>query len=978
MRDRVADASAGESMTGSPLRLLLVEDNPGDAKLTELALEESGISIGRLSRVSSLREAAATLSTCAVDLVLLDLNLPDSQGLSTLVAIRESAPDIPIVVLSSPDGEPLGLNSVRAGADEFLRKAEMTSESLERAIRLALARSQRMARTRFILRAIESLVDSLDDRSTLSTLAHLVVPALADWCVIELLGRDGVLRVMEVVAADSRKQSLLEAKLSAHAHGRPGGRHPVDEVLRTRRSHLCTVVDDACRRRIAYDEAHHHLLRELEPRSILVVPLIAGEQVLGTLSLAMAESDRAYGNQDQTDVEELAHQAAIAVANSSLYTESQRARRRAESHAARSERMERLSNSMGSALRPAEVAGVALTHGMDAFGAAAGAVMLLPESGEGFELLRISGVPESVLLPWTRSSSEIASPITTALRSRGPVIVPGRAPAIERYSTFVDVLDASGTDAVVVAPLITDGKILGVLLLLFLDPFTISRTDEEFLIDFAERCARALERAALFEREQRAKQEAQRATRARDEVLAIVAHELRHPLSAIGTYAAVLRDHELTPDHRRLASETIMASTRQMDRLIEDLLEVSRLEAGRTEIDVSVVEPTELLRQALATAEPLAAKKSVTLAIEPSSALPRVLADSDRVLQVISNLLGNAIRFTPEGGTIQLCAEPLEREVLFLVNDSGPGIPLEDQPHLFDRYWQARRSRRGGSGLGLSIAKHIVEVHGGRIGVESEVGEGSSFFFTLPIAASAAPSPAAETIPAEELPPPTAATPARTAPVRVLLVDDHPLVRRGLREQLQRTGRFDVVGEALSGEEAIQLAPLLRSEVVVMDLALPGMSGIDAMRVITQRHESIKVLVLTGESEEDTLLPVLEAGGSGFVRKTTSHRDLIPAMDTILRNEVFLYPSGHRLLLHAFQLVRERRGDPRLNTLTEHEREVVTLVAEGFTSAEIGKKLFLSPKTVDSYRSRAMRKLGLAHRAELIRFAVKSGMLTAH
>jgi DNA-binding NarL/FixJ family response regulator len=213
--------------------------------------------------------------------------------------------------------------------------------------------------------------------------------------------------------------------------------------------------------------------------------------------------------------------------------------------------------------------------------------------------------------------------------------------------------------------------------------------------------------------------------------------------------------------------------------------------------------------------------------------------------------------------------------------------------------------------------------------------------------------------------------------IRILLVDDHPVLRSGLEALLDLEDGMQVVGQASTGEEGIEKARLLRPEVVVMDLAMPGMDGLEATREIVAQGPATKVLVLTSQSEDEFLLPVLEAGASGFVRKTSADRDLIQAIRTVAGGEVFLYPSATRLLLRQYRTAGERAASSPLQKLSEREREVLALTAEGYSSAEIGKKLFLSPKTVDTYRARLMQKLGLTHRAELVRLALETGLLKA-
>jgi DNA-binding NarL/FixJ family response regulator len=184
-----------------------------------------------------------------------------------------------------------------------------------------------------------------------------------------------------------------------------------------------------------------------------------------------------------------------------------------------------------------------------------------------------------------------------------------------------------------------------------------------------------------------------------------------------------------------------------------------------------------------------------------------------------------------------------------------------------------------------------------------------------------------------------------------------------------------VVGKVSTGEEGIERVRALRPDVVVMDLGMPGMGGLEATRQITALGVPSHVLVLTSHAEEEYLLPVLEAGGCGFVRKTSADEDLINAIRMVARGEVFLYPSATKLLLKGFKHAEERGQASPLEELSDREREVLGLTAEGYSSAETGKKLFLSPKTVDTYRSRLMRKLGLSHRAELVRFALETGVL---
>jgi two-component system response regulator NreC len=213
--------------------------------------------------------------------------------------------------------------------------------------------------------------------------------------------------------------------------------------------------------------------------------------------------------------------------------------------------------------------------------------------------------------------------------------------------------------------------------------------------------------------------------------------------------------------------------------------------------------------------------------------------------------------------------------------------------------------------------------------------------------------------------------------IRVLLADDHAVLRAGLKALLNLEPDIDVIGEVGTGEEAVERTRLLRPDVVVMDLGMPGMGGLEATRQIAALGVGARVLVLTSHTEEEYLLQVLEAGGSGYVQKTNADQDLISAIRIVARDEVFLYPTATKLLLRGFKAAEEKGHANPLEELSEREREVLKLSAEGYGSGEIGKKLFLSPKTVDTYRYRLMQKLGFTHRAELVRFALETGVLKA-
>ena len=290
-------------------------------------------------------------------------------------------------------------------------------------------------------------------------------------------------------------------------------------------------------------------------------------------------------------------------------------------------------------------------------------------------------------------------------------------------------VEALGPRSLICVPLVDSGKPIGALTLV--TSGSGRRYDEADLslaADVAHRAAIVVEHARLFH-------QAEQATRARDDVLAVVAHDLRNPLNTVTMAISLML--ETTPIERtqeRRQQEIVRRAADQMNRMIQDLLEVKRMETGHLTIEAKPESADVLVSDTIEMLRPLASGSSIVMEANVDADLPPVLADAARIQQVLSNLVGNAVKFTPRQGRISVSANRLDREVRFAVIDTGPGIPPEQVPHIFGRFWQAKSSDRRGIGLGLAIAKGIVEAHNGRIWVESQVGVGSTFYFTLPIA----------------------------------------------------------------------------------------------------------------------------------------------------------------------------------------------------------------------------------------------------
>jgi len=221
-------------------------------------------------------------------------------------------------------------------------------------------------------------------------------------------------------------------------------------------------------------------------------------------------------------------------------------------------------------------------------------------------------------------------------------------------------------------------------------------------------------------------------------MLSIVSHDLRNPVNAVKMLAAAIvraGDAAVLPGDVTQHAAVMLQAARQMDALIQDLLDVSKLESGRMAVNPRVIAVDELIALAAETLVPIASQAGVALHTKLSGLLPMVDVDPDRMAQVLSNLIGNGIKYTPAGGDVRLAAEADQDVVRITVMDTGVGITEQELPRVFDRFWQSKRTNRSGAGLGLAIARGIVRAHGGRIWIESVAGKGTKVQFTVPRAA---------------------------------------------------------------------------------------------------------------------------------------------------------------------------------------------------------------------------------------------------
>jgi signal transduction histidine kinase len=357
--------------------------------------------------------------------------------------------------------------------------------------------------------------------------------------------------------------------------------------------------------------------------------------------------------------------------------------------------------------------------------------------------------------------------------------------------------------------------------------------------------------------------ELNRALRLKDEFLATVSHELRTPLNAIVGWVHVFRSPNVPPELAAQAADAIDRNAQRQVRLIEDILDVSRIVTGKLRLESVPIDLAAIVDAAIDVVQPAARAKEIT--IETSSVRPAPMrGDADRLQQIFWNLLSNGVKFTPRGGRVQVRLDALEDTYRFEVRDSGSGIPRDFLPHIFEPFRQADGSmtrQHGGLGLGLAIARHLTELSGGRIEAQSGgPGTGATFVVSLP-----RPAPDDRRMPAEA----PGASWQRLDGCRVLLVDDDEDTRRVLSALLE--GQGATTRTAASVAEARRVLAAMTPDVVITDIAMPGEDGYALLRFCREhpsaQTRNIVVLALTAYAGEDARNSVLAAGFDGYLAK---------------------------------------------------------------------------------------------------------------
>src|SRR5215510_150236 len=403
-------------------------------------------------------------------------------------------------------------------------------------------------------------------------------------------------------------------------------------------------------------------------------------------------------------------------------------------------------------------------------------------------------------------------------------------------------------------------------------------------------------RQQLLASEQDARRAAEDANRLKDEFLSTVSHELRTPLTAINGWALMLRAGRLDAEQSARALETIVRSAKSQNQLINDLLDVSRIIAGKMRLEVAPVKLGSVIEAAIETVRPAAEAKGIRLSALLDPAADTMLGDAERLQQVVWNLLSNAVKFAPNGGRVEVRLERAYSHAEIVVADNGQGIKPEFLPHVFERFRQedgGAKRMKGGLGLGLAIVRHIVELHGGTVRVASEgLGKGATFTVTLPIVRWRAESPAESR---------DNAAGGRLAPInppslvgaRALFVDDQADARELIAMMLAERGAE--VRTAVSAAEALAACDEWRPDILIADIGMPGQDGYTLMKKLRAREKlhggHIPAIALTAYARREDHLRALSVGYEYHVPKPVDPEELMVVVasliDRIGRNKEF-------------------------------------------------------------------------------------------
>ena len=702
-------------MRDNLFKVLLVEDNPGDVRLIGEMLAEVKGARFELQYAGRLSTGLERLAAGGIDVVLLDLSLPDSQGLDTFARVQAQAPQVPVIVLTGLDDEALAIKAVREGAQDYLVKGQVDSHLLGRAIRYALERARlyqetvrRLKETETLNAVTTTLTRSLDLDQVLQAIVDSAtgLVSASTGSVIHLVDEaTGRLIPRASAAPEVGIQEALEMSIGQGIAGL---------VLQEKRLINVSNVEE--------DPRFLRVDIPTPKKSLLSAPLMMGDRCLGTISLH-SNKVNAFTPEDERLLSTLASQAAIAVENARLYE-------KVTERMIEATLLHRLSDVLIRTLNLDQLLENILDVLHKAFGYSHCAI-LLPDKKSGE--LRVKAARGYLQAMKEAFQADPAAGITGWVATHK---VPLNVPDVTRDERYVEWVEETRSEIAV--PMLGGEQVVGILDIQSPKVHVFSEDDLRILSSVAAQAAIAIERARLF-------QEVRELDRMKSDFVSNVSHELRTPLANIKLYAALAQKGR--PEKRQHYLDIIESETERLETLIEDILDLSRLERGAVKLQMEPLPLAEIVQQVVGAHLATAQAKGIELAWQVPDGLPTLYADRTQLLLMLNNLLGNALQYTPRGGSVWVEARVGkwrgQPALHIAVHDTGIGIPPDEQERIFERFYRGRHTPVGttGTGLGLAIVKESMALHGGDVTVESAVGQGSTFTLCFPLRRAAGGKP---------------------------------------------------------------------------------------------------------------------------------------------------------------------------------------------------------------------------------------------
>ena len=745
-------------------------------------------------------------------------------------------------------------------------------------------RKQKADNEQFLAKASTMLASSLNYEPTLSTVAHLAVPHFADWCSVDIADEDETLRRLAIAHIDPEKIAWAE-EINERYPPDPNAPQGLYNVYRTGESEFYPEITDELLVQSARDEEHLEIMRRIGFCSAMIIPLKARGKTLGVLTFVNSDADRRHTVENLALAEDLANRAALAVDNARLYQAEQQIRRAAERTSDLLRRLQSVSGSLSQALTPQQVVNAVIEQGVNSLGAHAGTLTLLSSDRNELEIVGTVNFPQEVVKEWDRFPLSRKVPIADAVREKSPVIVESFADWSDQYPELGPLASVTGSQALAAFPLTVEGRTIGALGLSFPAPQRFTEDDLAFMLALAQQCAQALERARLYETEQKLRAQAETANRMKDEFLATVSHELRTPLNAILGWSQMLKNDGLDDAVREKALATIERNSKAQIQLVDDLLDVSRIITGKLRLDIRAVDLASVALAAVDAVRPAAEAKEIRLQTLLDPQAGPISGDPERLQQVVWNLLSNAVKFTPRGGRVQIRLERIDSHVEIVVSDTGIGIDEEFLPHVFDRFRQmdgSKTRRHGGLGLGLAIVRQLVELHGGTVSSENN-GEGQGAIFTVKLPLLPLRKESAGEMPRENHAARGDALPdyfAKLTGLRILIVDDEADSRDLLSIVFIESGAHVVTSS--SAPEAFEIAQVQRFDVIISDIGMPEEDGFALIGKIrglpNNQNGNVPAIALTAYARTEDRIQALSSGFQMHISKPVEPSELLAAV----------------------------------------------------------------------------------------------------